>query len=108
MKLTIIPEDGAVYKDGFFYGGLDLSFVSSNIHALQWKDTAGWIEFKNIDGNKPSNEIITEIPTWANDCLNKWQEAENAKIAKDIADAILLEEYERSRTQPATEGTQQI
>jgi hypothetical protein len=108
MKLTIIPEDGAVYKDGFFYGGLDLSFVSSNIHALQWKDTAGWIEFKNIDGNKPSNEAITELPTWANDCLNKWQEAENARIAKDIADAILLEEYERSITQPVTEGTQQI
>jgi hypothetical protein len=40
--------------------------------------------------------------------MGKWNEAENARAAKEASDAIALAEYERTRTQPATEGTQQI
>ena len=111
MKLTIIRTDGAVYKDGVSYSNLDLSSIPANVHALQFNDAsnAGWIEFVAVsNGNRPDNQIITALPTWANDCLTKWQEAENARVAKEIADAIALAEYERTRTQPATEGTQQI
>jgi hypothetical protein len=81
MKLTIIPSDGAVYKDGSSYSELDLSVVPSNVHALQWKDTKGWIEFTdNDDGTRPQNADITELPSWANTCLAKWDEAEAAKV----------------------------
>lgn len=73
MKLTIVPVDGAVGEDGKFYSGLDLNScnIPANVHALQWKDTAGWIEF-----NEPiPNEEITELPAWANCCMTKWTEA---------------------------------
>lgn len=86
MKLSIIPIDGAVYKDGNCYSRLDLSFVPSDVHALQWKDTKGWIEFvDNDDGTKPQNQTITELPNWANTCVTKWDEAKAAEEAAILA-----------------------
>lgn len=74
MKLTIIPTDGSVGENDIFYNGLDLSScgIPSNVHALQWQDTAGWIEY-----NSPlvENQPITELPAWANCCMTKWTEA---------------------------------
>lgn len=76
MKLTIIPVDGSVGENGVFYNGLDLSScnIPGDIHALQWQDTAGWIEY-----NSPlvENQPITELPAWANCCMTKWDEANN-------------------------------
>jgi hypothetical protein len=74
MKLTIIPADGSVGEDGKFYNDLDFSScnIPADVHALQWQDTAGWIEY-----NSPltENQPITELPSWANCCMNKWTEA---------------------------------
>jgi hypothetical protein len=79
MKLIIIPSDDAVYVDGLMkaYAPLPLDLtqcgIPSNVHALQWKDTAGWIEFEdNPDGSKPPNEPITVLPVWANSCVDVW------------------------------------
>jgi hypothetical protein len=80
MKLTIIREDGAVYKDGISYSGLDLSAVPPNVHALQWYETEGEIEFSGRP--KPQNEIITELPNWANACVVKWDEAKAAETTQ--------------------------
>jgi hypothetical protein len=87
MNLTIIPIDGAVYKDGYSYVGLDLSTVPSNVHALQWKKTNGWVEFTdNEDGSKPQNELISELPSWAAACVVKWDEAKaNEEAAIEAA-----------------------
>ena len=73
MKLTIIPADGSVGEDGVFYLGLNLSSCSipADVHALQWQDTAGWIEYNTPIPNEP----ITELPAWANCCMTKWTEA---------------------------------
>ena len=98
MKLTIIPSDGAIYKDGVVYSGLDLSNVPSNVHALQWYETEGEIEFRGKP--KPQNEIIFELPVWANDCLNKWNEAKAAE------EAAILAAKEAASNQPQTQGTQ--
>ena len=73
MKLTIIRADGAVYKDGVSYSGLDLSAIPSNIHALQWYENEGEVEFNGIP--KPQNEIISELPSWAITAMTKWDEA---------------------------------
>lgn len=82
MKLTIIPADGAVYKDGYSYSGLDLSGIPDNIHALQWDNGSGWIEFKNeSEFRKPANEIIDSLPEWANAALAKWDEVKAAEEA---------------------------
>jgi hypothetical protein len=87
MKLTIIKDDGAVYKDGVSYADLSLPTIPSDVHALQWNDSTGHVEFTN---NVKINETITELPSWANDALTAWQnayEAEQAEIARLQAEA---------------------
>ena len=69
MLLTIIPVDGNVKKDEVGYIELDLSScaIPSNIRALQWKETSGWIEFWD-----QQNEDITSLPSWVDCCLAVW------------------------------------
>jgi hypothetical protein len=68
MKLTIIPSDGAVYENGVSYLDLTWQGTPLNVHALQWFDIAGWIEFN--DGTP--NEDITVLPQWANNAMDAW------------------------------------
>jgi len=87
MKLTIIKNDGAVYKDSVSYADLSLPTIPSDVHALQWNESIGHIEF--VD-NVKANEAITELPSWANDALTAWQtayEIEQAEIARLQAEA---------------------
>ena len=98
MRLTIIRADGAVYKDGISYSGLDLSIVPANIHALQWYETEGEVEFSGRP--KPQNETITELPSWANTCVAKWDEA------KVVYDAAIAAAQQVVVNQPQTTGTQ--
>jgi hypothetical protein len=72
MRLTIIPLDKSVYVDYVCYDSLDMTVVPLNVHALQWFDVSGWIEFK--DGS--SNQEITELPAWANTCVQEWEAAD--------------------------------
>jgi hypothetical protein len=90
MRLIIIPSDGAVYKDGYSFSGLDLANVPANVHALQWYETEGEIEFSVKP--KLQNETITELPSWANPCVAKWEEAKAAEeAAKEQARIASLE-----------------
>jgi len=82
MKLTIIPADGSVGEDGKFFLDLDLNScnIPANVHALQWDDVAGWVEF-----NEPiPNEEITILPAWANCCMAKWDQANNPPIPDPV------------------------
>lgn len=95
MKITIIPEDKIVYIDSVSFSPLD--FISpSNVHALQWKDSQGWIEFvDSIDGTKDANQLITELPSWSNDAIKQWNLAKNnyeAEIARLAEEAKLNKE----------------
>lgn len=77
MKLTIIPSDRTVYVDGVSKGPLDLSVcnIPSNIHALQWKETSGWIEYEeNADGSRFQNEEIQQLPDWATASYTVWSQ----------------------------------
>ena len=74
MKLSIIPSDGAVCKDDLCYINLTWEGTPIDVHALQWFDVTGWIEF--IDESKP-NENITQLPEWANNAMASWQIAYN-------------------------------
>jgi hypothetical protein len=69
MILTIIPVDGNVIKDGVGYIQLDLSScaIPTNVRALQWKETLGWLEFWD-----KQNEDIASLPSWADCCLAVW------------------------------------
>lgn len=91
MKLTIITADNAVYKDNVSYLDLDLSScgIPTNVWALQWQDTSGWVEDKSA---LVDNLSITELPAWANACLTKWDEAKAAEEAAILAAQQAAEE----------------
>jgi hypothetical protein len=100
MRLIIVPVDGAVYVDGVSYSDLDLSFVPADVHALQWYDTYGELEFKRsfVDGQlvHPANQMLTELPSWADTAKTVWDAAkvaqEEARVAAEqAAEAARLE-----------------
>lgn len=82
MRLVILKETNTVGKDNMFYDDLDLSScgLPNNLWALQWHDNTGHIEY---DSPLIQNDEITELPSWANQCINVWQLAEDARIAEE-------------------------
>jgi hypothetical protein len=78
MRITIIPNDGFVSVDGEGYSEIDLSFMDSSIHALQWYDTEGEIERQDNRGRVVANEEITDITPYQS-ALDAWQ------VAKELA-----------------------
>lgn len=79
MRLTIIPDDSFVAVGGdSSHRPLDISKcnIPENVHALQWFDTKGWIEFDDpVDPflPKPPNQEINALPAWAQSCVSVWQ-----------------------------------
>jgi hypothetical protein len=61
MRLTIIRSDGFVSVNNEGFSDLDLSFMDSDIHAVQWYGTEGEIERKDSRGRIVANEEITSI-----------------------------------------------
>ena len=59
MRMSIIVSDKAINIDGVYLDriGQDLSWIPSNIHAVQWYDTWGEIEYTDQD----NNEKITDL-----------------------------------------------
>lgn len=80
MKFTIIPSDGAVYKNGVSFLELTWEGTPSNVHALQWQDTNGWIEFN--DGSQ--NQYIDVLPTWALNAELAWDNANDENINNSL------------------------
>lgn len=79
MRLIIIPVDGFVSVDGINkFQPLDLSTcgIPQEIHALQWYENRGWIEFRDDDDPftpKRANEGILVLPEWANKSIQVWE-----------------------------------
>jgi len=65
MKLTIVADDNLVIVDGVG-AKVDLTVIGipSNLHALQWDNSAGHLEYKDV-----ANEDIIALPSWASDCV---------------------------------------
>ena len=95
MKLSIIVPDKTVYKDDAFFTERICYRVENwaesptadggppaNVHALQWDETAGHIEF--TDGT--INEIITTLPAWANQAVIAWELVHNSTTMKLVLD----------------------
>ena len=84
MRVTIIPIDGFVSVDGEGYSGLDLSFMASDIHALQWYEADGELEVKDARGRVIENRSIDSLEPYQ-PALDAWQ------AAKDAAEAQLAD-----------------
>ena len=82
MRVTIIPEDGFVSVDGEGCNNLDLSFIPSNVHALQWYDTEGELELVDNRGRIVANEEITDLAPYQ-PALDAWQAAKEAAKTAD-------------------------
>lgn len=82
MKLTIIPADLAVYENGVCFLDLVWEGTPSNIHALQWDNNSGWIEFN--DGTP--NQEITELPQWALNAQQVWSNEYNKPVLPPTAE----------------------
>ena len=104
MKLTIVPDDSMVYIDNEPVGKVNLSFMPENVHAFQWKTNIGWVEYReNDDGTKPANQVVTELPDWANLAVTAWG---TAKAEAEAAFAAMVAEARNN--QPMTTGTQTL
>jgi|TARA_B110000977_G_scaffold51588_1_gene70146 hypothetical protein len=95
MKLSIIVPDKTIYKDRPFYNERICYTLENwaesptadggppaNVHALQWDETAGHIEF--TDGT--INEIITTLPAWANQAVIASELIDNDTVMKLVLD----------------------
>jgi hypothetical protein len=94
MNLVIIPADSTVIKNSVAISGLDLTpcNIPADVHALQWQDTSGWIEYIGAD---VPNEDITVLPDWANACLAVWQTAYDAIPAPTDPEIVKAENAKR-------------
>lgn len=75
MKMTIIPVDKTVYVDGYAISSLVWSGTPDDVHALQWFEVEGWIEYKDT---AIPNQTITQLPDWANNAYAAWEQARYA------------------------------
>lgn len=105
MRLTIIPNDGAVYKDGIVYSDLVWNDTPESIHALQWFGNSGWIEFNN---GLPNQEI-TELPEWAQNAIASFefsvtQDNQTLELSYEQKLAIIL--TERNKRLSLTDWTE--
>lgn len=79
MKLTIVVDDRVVGIDGVYRNVDSMPASVANVHAVQWYDSYGEVEYKTqfIGGNivKPVNEVITSVDSyqWA---IDAWAAAE--------------------------------
>lgn len=90
MRVVIILENGFVSVDGEGYRGLDLSFMDSDIHAVQWYETEGEIERRDNRGRMVNNEHITSIEQFQ-PALDLWLAAKQ-RAQEDLQAQALQEQ----------------
>jgi hypothetical protein len=64
MKITIVPEDKTVVVNGVSANEIDMSGIDEHIHAIQWQDDKGEIEWKESSPNGLHNEKIFSFETF--------------------------------------------
>ena len=85
MKLSIIPSDGTVCIDGLCYTNVIWGDTTTDVHAIQWSEDKGEIEYN--DG-KP-NEIISTLPDWTLNAQASWATL-NTETPDDIALDVIV------------------
>jgi len=103
MRLTIIPSDNSVYMNGIGYSDLDMTWIpeidGKKIHAVQWLDHEGEIEFVGPHQNQrivDLSEFEKAITLW-ND--RKAEEDFLRQQQSEAEERRRKEEEERLRSQ---------
>lgn len=99
MRITIIPEDKRIIVDkktvDLDDDDIRWEFDDSHIHAIQWKDGRGELEYEDVIGEKPvPNKIFgeDEFETIIKPYLEFYTEFLNAYEQKELEEALLEEE----------------
>lgn len=93
MKLVICNNGNGSMQvgiDGAFYEDLDTALLDADIHAVQWKDTYGWIERKDpLTDRVVANEDIDSMDQFqfAVDAWNAAYQAEQDALAAELESA---------------------
>ena len=89
QRVTIIPDDEFVSVDGESYHDIDLSFINSDIHAVQWYGDEGEVEYKDERGRATHNEIIISLEPFQA-ALDAWavKKAEVESILEQAEDEL--------------------
>ena len=90
MRLTIIRNDGFVSVNNEGFSELDLSFMDSDIHAVQWYETKGEVERRDNRGRIIANEEITSIEQFQ-PALDLWLAAKQ-RAQEDLQAQALQEQ----------------
>ena len=83
MRVIITPENGFVSVDNEGYSGLDLTFMASDIHALQWYETEGELEIQDARGRMVENRPIDSLEPYQ-PALDAWQAAKDAAATAPV------------------------
>lgn len=79
MRLIIVREDKYVSIDGVGYHDMDMSSIPSNIHAVQWYDDEGEIEYITIKGtSREPNKRITSLDDFQT-IISLWEQTDQQK-----------------------------
>ena len=89
MKLTIVNSDKTIGIGTTFISGIttDLSWIPSNVHAVQWDDTSGIVEYNDGTSNQTINSlgIYSQAETSFNNELKIIQDEQDAAEAQKLA-----------------------
>jgi hypothetical protein len=99
MRVTVINPDKAIGVGGEFF--LNLPFtLDPSIHAIQWYDTWGEVEYvvRLVDQKpfKPVNETITSFEPFSY-LLDVWQVAKDEAVAQEAARLAALAAFEQEQ-----------
>ena len=94
MKVTIIPEDKFISVGGTGYIGIntDWSYIPTGVHAVQWKDTSGEVEYN--DGSP--NVGITSLGVYE-PAVTHHENERLRLIAQEAADQAILDDKDWNR-----------
>ena len=75
MRVIIVPIDAVVTVDGVSRSGLDMSSIAPEVHAVQWYETYGDVEIKDVEtGHIVRNEHIDTLDAYQT-VLDLWAAA---------------------------------
>lgn len=77
MRLTVVKPDGVVCIDGVCYAGIDMTGLTSTLHALQWYETFGEEEHIDPETRVHSNNRIESLSAYQG-VIAQWQTKHDA------------------------------
>ena len=86
MRLVIIDEENdkmQVGIDGSFYSGLDGSSLAADIHAVQWYDTYGDIEYQDPTTRRQTSNADITSATQFQFAIDLWVVAKRQELYDD-------------------------